>query len=176
MSTAPVRYVVSLQGEDHEVAVEAGGGVIVEGRRREASLAVTSPPSGHSLLMDGCSVRLLARVGVGGGWEIDLGGRTFGIEVVDERQARVRALSTIGGAPAEAAALKAPMPGLVVQVAVREGEVVEAGTTVLIVEAMKMENELRAAGTAMATRILVGPGDAVDKGQVLVEFSELEAE
>ena len=176
MSIAPVRYVVSLQGEEHEVIVEADGGVIIGGRRREASLVATSPPVGHSLLLDGGSVPLLARGGARGGWEIDLDGHAFAVEVLDERQARIRALSAVRGAAVEIAPLKAPMPGLVVQVAVTEGELVEAGATVLIVEAMKMENELRAAGTARVARIHVGPGDAIEKGQVLVEFNEVEAE
>lgn len=176
MSTAPVRYVVLLQDEEHEVAVEDGGGVVIDGRRREVSLVATSPPTGHSLLMDGGSVPLRARGGARGAWEIDLAGRTFGVEVLDERQARMRALSATGAGRAEIAPLKAPMPGLVVQAVVREGEVVEAGATVMVVEAMKMENELRAAGTVRVARILVGPGDAVEKAQVLVEFSEAEAE
>ena len=66
--------------------------------------------------------------------------------------------------------LAAPMPGLVVQVAVQEGDDVAAGDTVLIVEAMKMENELRAAATARVTRVRVAPGEAVEKGQLLTEF------
>ena len=67
------------------------------------------------------------------------------------------------------------MPGLVVRVAAREGDVVQPGTTILIVEAMKMENELRAAAAARVARILVSPGDAVEKAQVLAEFAEVEA-
>lgn len=175
-ASVPSRYVVSLDGEDHEVVVEADGGVIVDGRRRNASLVTTSPPTGHSLLLDGASVPLLARGDARGSWEIDLGGRTFAVEVLDERQAKVRALSAIAGGKTAIAPLKAPMPGLVVRVAVEDGAVVGAGETVIIVEAMKMENELRAGGAARVARILVGAGDAVAKGQVLVEFSEVEAE
>lgn len=176
MSIAPCRYVVSLQGEDHEVRVEADGGIVIDGRRREASLVATSAPAGFSLLLDGASVPLLARGGTRGRWEVGLGGRTFDLEVLDERQARIRALSAVGRGKAAVAPLTAPMPGLVVQVAVEEGAVLDAGATVVIVEAMKMENELRAAGAARVARILVGPGDAVAKGQVLVEFGEVEAD
>ena len=78
------------------------------------------------------------------------------------------------GARQEFASLKAPMPGLVVRVAVEEGDAVEQGDTVLIVEAMKMENELRAAGAATVARVLAAPGDAVEKGQILAEFGEPE--
>ena len=87
----------------------------------------------------------------------------------------MRQLSGMAEGAAGTPALKAPMPGMVVQVAVQEGEAVERGATVLIVEAMKMENELRAAATATVKRILVAPGEAVEKGQTLVEFGEAEA-
>ncbi|MYI05880.1 MAG: hypothetical protein F4059_00795 [Gemmatimonadetes bacterium] len=67
------------------------------------------------------------------------------------------------------------MPGLVVGTAVQPGDLVEPGAAILIVEAMKMENELRATGVAKVARVLVSPGDAVEKGQVLVEFEEVAA-
>lgn len=173
-ASGPSRYVVSLDGTDHEVVVEADGGVIVDGKRRRASLVTTSPPPGHSLLLDGTSVPLLARDGARGCWEIEMGGRTFSVEVLDERQAKVRALSAIAGGKTPIAPLKAPMPGLVVQVPVEEGQVVEAGDTLLIVEAMKMENELSAPAAATVSRLRAAPGDAVEKGQLLVEFAEAE--
>ena len=168
------RYVVSLLGERHEVGVDADGGVAVDGRAHEASLAATGPPHGHSLLVDGRSFALLARRAPGGEWRLEVDGRTIPARVLDARMARVRELSAVVGARGDVASLKAPMPGLVVRVAVNEGEAVEKGDTVLIVEAMKMENELRAPGAARVTRVLAAPGEAVEKGQVLVEFGEPE--
>ena len=169
------RYVVSLLGKEHEVVVGTDGEVVIDGRRRAASLAATSPPGGHSLILDGASFALLARAGSRGEWDLDLDGRTVRADVLDEREAKVRQLSGMAEGAAGTPALKAPMPGMVVQVAVQEGEAVERGATVLIVEAMKMENELRAAATATVKRILVAPGEAVEKGQTLVEFGEAEA-
>ena len=172
MPVPPARYVASLNGEPHEVAVEENGAVTVDGRTYRASLAAASRPARYSLLLDGASVPLLARGRPRGVWELGIDGRAFAIEVLDQRQARIRELSEIAGGATGISALKAPMPGLVVRVAVEEGEVVQAGTTVVIVEAMKMENELRATATAKVARILVRPGDAVNKSQVLVEFGE----
>ena len=168
------RYVVSLLGERHEVEVGPGGRVVVDGRGHEASLAATSPPHGHSLLLDGGSFKLLALRERGGAWELQLDGRSAPAEVLDARTARIRELSAAAGGRTEVVSLKAPMPGLVVRVAVGEGDAVEEGDTVLIVEAMKMENELRATGAARVTRVHAAPGEAVEKGQVLVEFGELE--
>ena len=65
------------------------------------------------------------------------------------------------------------MPGLVVKVQVEVGQEVTAGQPVLVLEAMKMENELKAAGPGVVDQILVKPGQAVEKGAVLVTFRPL---
>jgi len=69
-----------------------------------------------------------------------------------------------------AATLKAPMPGLVVRIQVEPGQTVAPGGALLVLEAMKMENELRAAAGGLVRAVLVGPGQAVEKGQALVEL------
>ncbi len=168
------RYVVSVAGETHEVVVGPGTDVVIDGRRHEASLSGPGPTGMRTLFLDGRPGAVHA-TGLGHGlWELDLDGESVTVEVLDARTARVRALSGGEGSDRAAAALKAPMPGLVVKVAVKGGEVVEPGATLVIVEAMKMENELRAPVEARVERVLVAPGEAVEKGQVLVEFGEAE--
>lgn len=184
-----MRYVVSVAGKEHEVAVGADR-VVVDGREFEASMAFADASAGTipgtggtprgsavgvSLLLDGVAHGLLAQAVSPGAWELESAGRTFRAEVLDERAARVRRLSGPAAGPAGAPALKAPMPGLVVRVAVEDGQAVEAGAPVVIVEAMKMENELRAPAAATVSRVRVAAGDAVEKGQVLVEFAPPEA-
>ena len=66
--------------------------------------------------------------------------------------------------------VKAPMPGLVLQVAVEAGHVVQEGDTLFILEAMKMENVLKAEGEGTIATIEVAEGDAVEKGQLLIRF------
>jgi biotin carboxyl carrier protein len=66
--------------------------------------------------------------------------------------------------------LKAPMPGLVLKIAAREGELLQETDTALILEAMKMENVLKLAHPATVKKIYVKEGEAVDKGQVLLEL------
>ena len=66
------------------------------------------------------------------------------------------------------------MPGMVVKVEVAEGDEVRTGQGIVIVEAMKMENELRASGPGRITRVHVRQGDAVAKDQVLVEIGAAE--
>ena len=182
---AGTRYVVSLLGGRHDVEVRTGGTIVIDGLRVRASLAPTGPVhtagpqpplngEGYSLLLDGTSFALRARGGQGGEWQLELDGRAVEAEVLDPRAHRMRQLSAKAGTGAKLAPLKAPMPGLVVQVPVEEGQVVEAGDALLIVEAMKMENELRAPAAATVKRLRAAPGDAVEKGQLLVEFAEAE--
>lgn len=184
------RYIVSVAGKEHAVVVDMGR-VAVDGREFEASLAVVGAvpgaggtPSGEStpgssavgvsLLLDGAARGLLARAVSPGVWELESEGRAFRAEVLDERAARVRRLFGPAGRAATPV-LKAPMPGLVVRVGVEDGQAVETGAPVVIVEAMKMENELRAPAAAKVARVRVAAGDAVEKGQVLVEFAPPEA-
>ena len=165
-------YIVELLGERHSVGVGPEGTVDIDGRDVDAELAPTGAPDGHRLLLDGASHALAAGHEGGGGWRLALGGRDFRVEVLEERAARLGALAGGGGRKPRVAALSAPMPGLVVRVEVKEGDEVEEGEALLIVEAMKMENELRAAAAARVVRVPVRPGQAVEKGQLLVEFAE----
>lgn len=67
--------------------------------------------------------------------------------------------------------LKAPMPGLVLRVMVNEGQAIKKGDALLVLEAMKMENLIKAGADATVGGISVNEGQAVDKGQLLIKFS-----
>jgi biotin carboxyl carrier protein len=95
-------------------------------------------------------------------------GYRFDIEALDERTRAIRDLSAANATPTGPAPVLAPMPGLIVRVNVRPGDVVEAGQGVIVMEAMKMENELRATSAGTVKRVEVTPGTAVEKGTLLV--------
>jgi biotin carboxyl carrier protein len=65
--------------------------------------------------------------------------------------------------------IKAPMPGLVLDIKVKAGDLIEEGDTILVLEAMKMENMLKSPGTGTIKAIKVKKGEAVEKGQILIE-------
>jgi len=67
--------------------------------------------------------------------------------------------------------LRAPMPGIISEVKVREGQQVELGDTIVVIEAMKMENPIRAPRSAIVSAVKVAKGQEVQGGAVLVEFS-----
>jgi propionyl-CoA carboxylase alpha chain len=91
--------------------------------------------------------------------------------LMTKRAAALAALMPENSAADTAKLLLCPMPGLVVMIAVSEGQKVEAGETLAIVEAMKMENVLRADKSATVARILVSPGDSLAVDAVIMEFA-----
>lgn len=115
--------------------------------------------------------RVVARRGQSRGrYTLWVDGFRFEVEALDERTRAIRELSGSAAGPTGPAPLIAPMPGMIVRVAVQVGDVVQPGQPLIVMEAMKMENELRAtaAGTVKAVRAVAGT--AVDKGAVLLEL------
>jgi biotin carboxyl carrier protein len=164
-----MRYFVHLGGREIEVEVD-GDRVTVEGRNYQAELRrVGGTPLGQ-LLVDGRPRLLAVQPAARGRWLLGAAGERREIEVVDERTRHIRSLTGEVAATTGGGVLKAPMPGLVVRIQVQPGGAVAAGSGVLVLEAMKMENELRAVGPGVVRAVRVQPGQAVEKGQVLVEF------
>jgi pyruvate carboxylase subunit B len=164
-----VKYIVMLAGRELEVEVD-GDQVTVGGKRYAASLSGAPGSSVRQLLLDGRAESLAVDGSGGGRWAVTSGGERWETEVLDERTRHIRSLTGGGSQGRGPAALKAPMPGLVVRVQVEAGATVSVGSGVVVLEAMKMENELRAASAATVRTVRVKPGEAVEKGQVLVEF------
>jgi biotin carboxyl carrier protein len=167
-----MRYFVTMGSSTVEVELGAEG-VKLDGVTVNVDLMEMDGTEVRSLLLDGRSHRILAARKGRGLWSLHLAGRHVTARVVDER---TRSLEEMTRGRQEAlgpGALKAPMPGMVVKVEVGEGQEVSSGQGLVIVEAMKMENELKSPVDALVKRILVSPGEAVEKDQVLVEFDPL---
>ena len=162
---------------DRTVEVELGkGGVTVDGRTVAVDFARNDGAALRSLLIDGASHSIAARRVGKETWDLHLGGRRFRDDVVDERTRVIREMTGSSGASLGPRPIVAPMPGMVVRVAVSEGEVVTAGQGVVIVEAMKMENELKSESAGVVTRVHVSEGEAVQKDQLLIDLGPLEEE
>jgi len=95
-------------------------------------------------------------------------GQPFRVEIQDEQERRLRAAAGKGAARAAKRTVAAPMPGKVVKLLVKPGDAVKAGDGVIVVEAMKMENELKAPAPGTVKEIRVAEGKAVGAGEVLV--------
>ncbi|MFW6039797.1 MAG: acetyl-CoA carboxylase biotin carboxyl carrier protein subunit [Gemmatimonadota bacterium] len=105
-----------------------------------------------------------------GRWHVELEGRAYAVRVDDERTHEIRALTEEIAPAVGDVELRAPMPGLVVRIAVSPGDSVEAGDGVLVMEAMKMENELRAERGGVVAEVHVAEGATVDRDARLVTF------
>lgn len=163
-------YRVSVGERDFVVEVGSAG-VVVDGERVEADLQSLGAGPVHSLSIDGRAYRVAAdRVG-SERWIVDVDGERSEAEAVDERTAIIRELSGAAGERLGPRPIVAPMPGLVVRVEVEPGQVVEAGQSIVIVEAMKMENDLVAEADGVVAAVHVEPGQTVDKDQLLVDLS-----
>jgi acetyl/propionyl-CoA carboxylase alpha subunit len=165
-----MKYFVRINDERHEVLLD-GEGVHVDG---EDVAAQVMPVDGTPVRMVtiGDEVhRVVVRPGdPRGTYTLWLDGWRFEVEALDERTQAIRDLSGAAAGPAGPAPLKAPMPGLIVRVSVQVGDQVQAGQGIVVMEAMKMENELRATAAGRVKSVLATPGTAVEKGALLVEL------
>ena len=131
-------------------------------------VALPGTPVRH-LLLAGKSTTIVAQRGAEG-WALHVDGWPVHANVIDERTRAIRAMTNASGTAAGPRPVKAPMPGLIVRIEVAVGDRVRAGQPVIAMEAMKMENELKAESDGIVTRIAIERGQAVEKGTVLVEL------
>ncbi|HEU5465893.1 MAG TPA: acetyl-CoA carboxylase biotin carboxyl carrier protein subunit [Gemmatimonadales bacterium] len=169
-----MKYFVRLAGRTMEVEV-LGGAVRVDGETLDAHLAAVPGTPLHHLLLGGDSWTVSAQALEGmGQWALGAVGERVEVEAVDERTQAIRTLTGKKGGPSGGGVVKAPMPGLVVRVQVTEGQKVGPGTGLVVVEAMKMENELKATHPGIVKKVHVAPGAIVEKGAPLVTLESVE--
>ncbi len=102
---------------------------------------------------------------------IEIEGQSFQIEIKEELDMMLEKMGFGLASNKQIKEIKAPMPGLVLEIAVKEGQEVNEGEKLLILEAMKMENSIMIHANATIKRIAVTAGQAVEKGQVLIELA-----
>jgi len=103
-------------------------------------------------------------------FHIRVNGNVYKVQARDRYDELLHELGLDNLKSKKAANLKAPMPGLVVEVAVKEGDEVKQGDRLVVLEAMKMENILKAPADAVIKKINVSKGNAVEKNEVLIVF------
>jgi biotin carboxyl carrier protein len=133
---------------------------------------VKKSPTEFNLIKDHRSVnaRLVETDITGKLLKIEVEGETYDLVVKDELDQMLDKMGFSNVSSKHIKEIKAPMPGLVLSIAVTEGQEVKEGDKILILEAMKMENSIMIHANAKIKRIAVKPGQAVDKGQILVEL------
>lgn len=165
-----MKYVVRIGTDERELVVD-GEDVEIGGEQVRAHLAEIEGTPVRLLTVGDEVHRVIVRRGdARGQYTLEVGGHRFHVEALDERTRAIRELSGAAGRASGPAPLVAPMPGLIVRVNVQQGDEVQPGQGLVVMEAMKMENELRAPAAGVVKRVVVSPGTAVEKGATLLEM------
>ena len=162
-----MKYISTINDTEYSIEIIDERHISVNGKNFIVDFNSVSGQPVYSLLLDGKSYEGFVYPG-DDEWEVLLMGRQFPVKVEDEREKRLRAAA--GGSVSEAGEfhLRSPMPGMVVSIPVEEGQAVDKGQVLLILESMKMQNELKAPRDGTVSRIRVKSGESVEQRQILL--------
>ncbi len=165
-----MKYIATIGDRQIEIELLPDQQLSVDGALVEADFQSVANQPIYSLILNGLSYEASISQGEEG-LQVLLLGQLFNVAVEDERQRRLRQSS--GGAAVLGGdyILKAPMPGMVVTIPVEEGQEVTTGDILIILESMKMQNELKAPRDGLISRVRVHAGDSVDQNQVMLIIS-----
>ena len=162
-----MKYITTVGEKQFLVEIIDDRHVSVDGKIYEVDFESVSGQPVYSLIVDGKSHESYVAQ-VDDIWQVLLRGRLYPVSVEDEREKRLRAAAGGGVAETGEFHLKAPMPGLVVTIPVVEGQEVKKGQVLLILESMKMQNELKSPRDGKVNRIKVKVGESVEQRQTLL--------
>lgn len=170
-----MKYITSVNGQEYIIEIDQDDEITVNGERHGIDFQQLSEGGTLSLLIDHRSLEAIVEER-DDAWEVLLHGELYTVQVQDERAYRLAQARGQLADASGAVVIRSPMPGLILNVLVEEGARVEKGETVVILESMKMENELKASRDGVVTRVHVSNGDSVEKNQELVAIDDEETE
>lgn len=160
------KYHVRVGEDEHRVTVRADGSVLLDGNACSAEITRIDE-STFSVVRNGASF-LICVARSGGSYEALCNGVLCEVTVESERARLLREYAATSGTLHHRYEVHAPMPALVVRVEVTVGDEVQAGQGLVVLEAMKMENELKAHHAGKVKEIRVHKGKTVEKGELLL--------
>jgi len=166
-----MKYLTTAKGQTFEVTIEDDGRVTVGDQSFSVDMQAIEEQALFSLLIDHESYELVVDEGQDG-FRVLLWGEMYEVTVEESQPHRTRRTRTRKPRPAASSdgeyVMRAPMPGLVVQVPVSVGQQVPAGEVLVVLESMKMENELLAPRQSVVKEIHVAPGDTANLDEPLI--------
>jgi biotin carboxyl carrier protein len=162
-----MKYITTVEDKQFLVEIIDEKHVSVDGKVYQVDFESVSGQPVYSLIVDGKSHEGYVAPG-DDNWQVLLRGRLYPITVEDEREKRLRSAAGAGVAETGEFHLRAPMPGLVVAIPVEESQPVKKGQVLLILESMKMQNELKAPRDGTVGRVRVKAGETVERKQTLL--------
>ncbi len=161
------KYITTIGEKEFEVEILGNDQVSVDGVVYTVDFESVSGQPVFSMLVDGKSFE--AHVSQEEDtWQVLMRGTLYRAQVLDEREHRLRGASGAGEGAGGEFILKAPMPGLIVQVPVSAGDEIKKGAVLVILESMKMQNELKAPRDGLVKRVEVQEGDNVEQRATMV--------
>ena len=168
-----MKYLATVNDTTFEVVINEDSYVTVDGQRHEIDFRAVGNGPLYSLLIGGNSYAGHIE-GTDDGWQVLHKGDLYMVEIEDERSQRLMKLGGAGIATKGDYYLKAPMPGLVVSVPVKEGQEISQGDILIVLESMKMQNELKSPHDGTILRIQVNPEDTIQQDEVMLVLSPLD--
>ena len=162
-----MKYITTIGEREFEVEILANNQISVDGVVYTVDFQSVSGQPVFTMLVDGKSfeAHIYQEDDI---WQIMLQGTLYSAQVEDEREKRLRSDYDSQATQKGEYLLKAPMPGMVVQIPVKDGQEIQKGDVLLILESMKMQNELKAPRPGTVSRIRVKEGDSVEQRQTLL--------
>lgn len=166
-----MKYAATVKGQTFTIEVTPEDMVRIGDHTHRVDLQSIDADVLYSLLVDNDSYEVLIEE-QGGEYRVLLLGELYTVQVEDDFRRQMAHRRRVQATPPGRMTVKASMPGLVVAVLVVEGQEVSAGDVLVILESMKMENEVRAPGDGRVSRVRVSPSEIVEKGQTLVVLAD----
>ncbi len=164
-------YTVQVEEYKFEVAA-ADDGFLVDGQPVACDMTSIHDGYFHVLIgTRGFRAEIVEVDAAGKQLIVKVNGRQYPVVLKDRFDALLEKMGMNSNSGARVNLVRAPMPGLIIALKVGDGDAVKAGDTLLILEAMKMENVIKAPGDAVVKSVKVAMGDGVEKNQVLIEFN-----
>lgn len=164
-----MKYATTINDKTYIIEINDEKRVFVDGVEYAVDFESVSGQPVYSLLLDGRSYEAYVYADEeADAWQVLLSGDLYTVRVEDEREKRLRAQAGGVAAASGEFSLKAPMPGLIVMVPVVEGQAVQKGDLLVILESMKMQNELKSPIAGTIGRVRVKAGESVEHHQVLL--------
>ncbi len=170
-----MKYIAKVKDNEYIIEIDPDGGILINDVPQEVDFRWMPSGGVASLLMNHRSISAVIEER-GDYWDVLIMGELYAVEVEDERAYRLKHMRSTGVSVNGEAMVTSPMPGIIVAVPVSVGDVVRNGDKVVILESMKMENELRAPCDGVVTHVMVTAGASVEKDQKLIGISQPGAE
>ena len=166
-----MKYISIVGDNEYVIEIDHEGQIRVDDQPLSVNFQQLTEGGIISLLIDNRSLEAIVEER-NDRWEVLIRGELYSVSVQDERAYRLAKARGLSNVVTGEALVKSPMPGLIIAVSVKEGQVVATGDQVIILESMKMENELRSPRNGVVKRVHVEAGATVEKNQVLLSIGD----